>query len=93
MRSPELKAFILQHSDLFWYTPQDKKVDISDNALVETILNYGDKDAFLNLSKLMGLNTVASIFFESINKSEQSKGNYSELTIHFFNQVFKKYVH
>ncbi len=93
MRSPELKAFILQHSDLFWYTPQDKKVDISDNALVETILNYGDKDAFLNLSKLMGLNTVASIFFESINKSEQSKGNYSELTIHFFSQVFKKYVH
>lgn len=93
MRSPELKEFILKHSDLFWYTPQDKKVEISDNALVETILNYGDKDAFIELSRIMGLKTVAKIFYESINKSDRTKGNYSELSIHFFNQVFNKYAH
>ncbi len=93
MRSPELKAFILKHSDLFWYTPQDKKVEISDEYLVENILNYGDKEAFVELSKLMGLKTVSTIFFDSINKSDRTKGNYSELTIHFFNEVFKKYVH
>ncbi len=93
MRSPELKAFILKNSDLFWYTPQDKKVEISDEYLVENILNYGDKEAFVELSKLMGLKTVSKIFFDSINKSDQNRGNYSELTIHFFNHVFKKYVH
>ena len=93
MRSPELKEFILKHSDLFWYTPQDKKVEISDSALVETILNYGDKDAFIELSKLMGLKKVAKIFYKSINKSDRTKGNYSELCIHFFDQVFNKYAH
>lgn len=93
MRTPELNEFILKHSDLFWYTPRDKKPEISDSALVETILNYGDREAFLELSRLMGLKTVAAVFYDSITKSEQTRGNYSELTIHFFNQVFKKYVH
>ena len=49
MRSPQVKDFILNHSNLFWYTPQEKKEDISDEFLVETILNYGDTDAFIEL--------------------------------------------
>ncbi len=42
MNSPEIKEFIRQHSNLFWYTPEDKKEDIRPEFLVETILNYGD---------------------------------------------------
>jgi len=68
-------------------------VEISDEYLVENILNYGNKEAFIELSKLMGIKTVSTFFFDSINRSDRTKGNYSELTIHFFNQVFKKYVH
>ena len=93
MRTPEIKQFILEHSDLFWYIPQDKKEDISDELLVETILNYGDKDAFIKLTDLMGINNVANSFFNSINTSERRKGNYSEITIHFFSHVFKEYAH
>ena len=93
MRSPEIKEFILHHADLFWYTPQNKKEDISDEFLVETILNYGDKDAFMQLFKLMGINTVAKLFFKSINTSERRKGNYSEITINYFTHVFSKYAH
>ena len=93
MRSPELKEFILQHSNLFWYTPQDKKVEVSDEFLVETILNYGDKDALIQLFSILGKQNVADIFFKSINVSERRKGNYSELTLNFFSYMFKNYAH
>lgn len=36
MNSPEVKEFIYQHSNLLWYTPEDKKGDISH----ELIENY-----------------------------------------------------
>ena len=36
-----IKEFILKHNDLFWYTTQDKKMEISDVYLKESILNYG----------------------------------------------------
>ena len=93
MRSPQVKDFILNHSNLFWYTPQEKKEDISDEFLVETILNYGDTDAFIELVSLLGIDTVANCFFNSIDVSDRRKGNYQELTINFFTQVFKKYAY
>jgi len=93
MRSPEVKEFILQHSNLFWYTPQDKKTEVSDEFLVETILNYGDKETLLQLFSLLGTQNVANVFFKSINISERRRANYSEITIHFFTHVFKKYAH
>jgi len=39
MNSPEVKAFIRKHSNLFWYIPDDKKEDIDNEVLVEFILN------------------------------------------------------
>ena len=54
MNSPEIKQFIREHSNLFWYTPDDKKEEISNEFLVETILNYGDINAIIQLFNLMG---------------------------------------
>jgi len=34
MNSPEIKQFIREHSNLFWYTPEDKKEEISHEFLV-----------------------------------------------------------
>lgn len=93
MNSPEIKQFIREHSNLFWYTPEDKKEEISPEFLVETILNYGDMDATIQLFHLMGIRKAANIFFDSINVSERRKGNYQELTINFFTLVFRKYAH
>jgi len=93
MNSPGVKQFINQHSNLFWYTPEDKKQDISNEFLVETILNYGDNDAVIQLFHLLGINKVADLFFNSINVSDRRKGNYHELTINFFTHVFRKYAH
>lgn len=93
MRTPELKEYILQHSNLFWYIPQDKKVEVSDELLVETILNYGDLNAVKRLFDLLGINAVANLFYNSINTSERCKGNFNEITINYFTRVFKKYAH
>jgi len=91
MNSPEIKEFIRQHSNLFWYTPEDKKEEISNEFLVETILNYGDKNAVLQLFQLLGINKVAELFFHSINLSDRRKGNYHEITINYFTHVFRRY--
>lgn len=42
MNSPEVKEFIRKHSSLFWNISDDKKEEISEDVLVEFILNYGD---------------------------------------------------
>ncbi len=91
MNNPEIKKFISENSSLFWYIPEDKKEEISNELLVEIILNYGDKSAVIQLFHLLGINKVAEIFFNSINRSTRSKGNYHEITINFFTHLFRKY--
>jgi len=91
MNSPEVKAFIRQHSSLFWYIPEDKKEDVSPDVLVEFILNYGDMDAVKGLFSIYGIDKIAEIFFNSINLSERRKGNYYELTLNYFTILFNKY--
>ena len=93
MNSTKIQNFISEHSDLFWYTPEEQKKDISKEVLVETIFNYGDIMAVKQLIKLLGVNESAQIFFDSINKSDRRKGNYHELTLNFFTLFFNRYAH
>ena len=93
MNSPEVKAFIRQHSNLFWYIPEDKKEDISSDVLVEFILNYGDMKAVKELFSIFGIRNVADVFFNSINLSERRKGNYNELTLNYFTLLFNRDAH
>jgi hypothetical protein len=93
MNSPEIKKFISQNSSLFWYTPEDKKEDISLEFLVETILNYGDLMAVKQLFELIGIEKAAETFFNSINLSDRRKGNFHELTINYFTLLFKRYAY
>ena len=91
INNPEIKAFIRRHGSLFWYTPEDKKEEISEEFLVETILNYGDLNSVRDLISLMGMSKISKIFFDSIGKSERRKGNYHELTLNYFTLLFKPY--
>ncbi len=91
MNRPEVKQYIRENSHLFWYIPEDKKEEIGTEFLVETILNYGDKDAVIQLFDLLGINKVAQVFFNSINLSDRRKGNYHEITVNYFTLLFKKY--
>jgi len=91
VNSPQVKSFIREHSNLFWYTPEDQKENISKEFLVETILNYGDIKAVKQLIILIGIEKTAHIFFDSIHVSDRRKANYHELTINFFTLFFRQY--
>ena len=91
MRTAELKKYIEDRQHLFWYSPALKSETVSDDLLVETILNYGDMDDVRKLFSIMGIKNVAKIFFDSINMSERRKGNYHELTLNYFTLLFNRY--
>ena len=89
--TPELKAFIRENAHLLWYTPDDKKENISHELLVEHILNYGSLESVRKLFRIMGIENVASAFFRAVGQSERKKGNYHELTINYFTLIFNNY--
>jgi len=90
MRTEELKNFIRENGYLFWYTPEDKGETVTDELLVETMLNYGDLDQIRNLFKLMGMKNVAKIFK---NMTGRKKLNYFPEIWNYFDLYFNKYAH
>ncbi len=92
-RSPEIKAFIREHSSLFWYIPEDKKEHISDETLVEFILNYGDMRAVVDLLNVLGREKTKNIFEHTLQISPRRAANYNELTINFFQHYFRRHAH
>jgi hypothetical protein len=92
MRTQEIKDFIEQHQELFWYSPAENKgKTVSDELLVESVLNYGTMDDVRQLFDVMGIRNVATVFFNTINQSERKKNNYHTLTLHYFTLLFNKY--
>jgi len=91
MRTLEVKKFIEDRQNLFWYSAAPKCEMVSDELLVEIILNYGTMDDIRGLFAVMGIRNVSKIFFDSINKSERRKDNYHELTLNYFTLLFNRY--
>ena len=93
MRPQAVKDYIDRHQELFWYTPAPKSEKVSDDLLVETILNYGTTDDVRELFQVVGIREVAQIFFSAIAQSERRKNNYFELTVNYFTLLFNRYAH
>ncbi|MCL2139442.1 MAG: hypothetical protein FWH41_07930 [Treponema sp.] len=91
MRNPEIKKYIEDRQYLFWHSPSPKGETVSNELLVETVLNYGNMEDIKELFAVMNIKNVAKIFFDSINKSKRRKGNYHELTINYFTLLFNRY--
>ena len=68
MRSEALKQYIRDRGTLFWYSPGDKGETVTDELLVEHILNYGTMDDVRELFRIMGLGQVAAVFRNSISR-------------------------
>ena len=90
MRSEALKAYIRERGDLFWYSPGDKGETVSDELLVEHILNYGTMEDVQELFRVMGLQRVAEVFGGM--KGRKVLNFFPEIW-NFFNLVFMRYVH
>lgn len=71
---------------LIWYT---KDYDhLSDEAVVEAILNYGDWDDVQLLIKTLGIKRVANIFREY---SRRPRSNYDKKIARYFGLYFDRY--
>ena len=88
MRSIEVQKFIENHGYLFWYTPAPKGEKVTDELLVETILNYGSWEDVHELFNVMGLKNVAKIFW---GMTGRKKLNYFPEIHNYFTLYFKKY--
>jgi len=88
MKDAKIKSFIRGHRNLFWYTPEDKKEEISPELLVETILNYGSLKDIRSLFEIIGMNEVARIFFSAEGRK---KLNYFPEIYNYFSLYFDRY--
>lgn len=86
--TPEIRKFIREHRNLFWYTPEEKKEEISEEFLLETILNYGNQEAVKRLFELIGIEKAAEIFNSQISND---RNNYFAPVKNFFKLYFKRH--
>lgn len=80
------QQFIQKNKGLFWSTKSYKQ--ISDQALTETILNYGDIPQIKKLFDIIGYERVKNIFFTQM---KQKRNNYQKSTAYFFKNYFQKW--
>ncbi len=88
MNNNDIKNFIIDHKNLFWWIKEESIENISLGLLVETILNYGNERDVKQLFNLVGIKKVADIFNDQISKKRM---NYSQRTVNFFKLYFNKY--
>lgn len=88
MNNPEIKKFIQANRRLFWYIPEEKKADISEELLLETILNYGSLKSVNKLFDLMGFDKATMIFRAQLKKR---RNNYFPAVKNFFELYFKRH--
>lgn len=72
-----------------WYV---KDLDrLSDESIVEHVLNYGNWDDVQEMIKILGIQRTAEIFRRKSKKSKMGRTNYGDKTKHYFNLYFNKY--
>ena len=82
-----LKYFIKKRRYLVWYVK--KPENLSQEAIVEAVLNYGNWDDVKKLFSILGIKKVAKIFKKQITRRKRI--NYRPEIKHYFNLYFKKY--
>ncbi|HLC69442.1 MAG TPA: hypothetical protein VJH75_00125 [Patescibacteria group bacterium] len=73
---------------LVWYVKD--KTKLSNEAIVEAILNYGDFSDVQKMIKILGIQKTAKIFYKQTDP-KRGRCNYHPKTKHYFNLYFKKY--
>jgi hypothetical protein len=84
----EINKFIHENSSLFWWIKPEEKMNISINALVEAVLNYGNEKSVKKLFDLVEIKKVADIFYR---QTSGKRSNYHQRTKHFFHIYFNRH--
>ena len=81
--------FVKKKKHLFWST---KNYDgLSNDAVVEGVLNYGDWDDVQGLIKILGIQKTAQIFRYKSTPDKFGRQNYRPEIKYYFNLYFNKY--
>jgi hypothetical protein len=81
-----INEFIKKRPYLIWHT---KNFDnLSQEAIVEAVLNYGDFNDVKKMISILGMRKTAAIFRK---KSKQKRCNYRPEIKNYFQLYFKKY--
>lgn len=78
--------FVKKRKHLFWSTKNYN--GLSNGAIVEGVLNYGDMNDVRELIALLGMQEVAKIFHENTNRA---RVNYDKKIVNYFSLYFQKY--
>jgi len=82
--------FVKKRKYLFWST---KNYDgLSNEAVIEGVLNYGDWDDVQTMIKILGMQKTAQIFRDKSIPSKVKRQNYRPEIIRYFNLYFDKHV-
>lgn len=82
------KEFIARNGEYFWWVPEEAKQNLSEESVVEAILNYGNMENLRELFELLGTERVAEIFSKQI---KQKRCNYLDLPKNYFTLYFKEH--
>jgi len=81
-----IRNFIKERPYLVWGTRNYE--NLSEEAIVENVLNYGDIDDVKEMFSILGVKKSAIIFKKQIS---QKRNNYRPKIKNYFNLYFKKY--
>ena len=81
-----IKNFIKKRSYLMWSVEDFDNV--SEEAIVEAVLNYGDFDDVQKMIEILKIKNVAKIFEKQIKRK---RNNYSPKIKNYFKLYFKEY--
>ena len=85
-----LKDFIQKRRSLVWYTKNHES--LSEEAVVEAVLNYGDWDDVQELISILGIGKLAEIFRRKSKPDKFGRQNYRPEIKHYFNLYLDKYL-
>lgn len=83
------QKLIKDNAHLFWYVDKNSLSKISDESLVESILNFGDWKSVQKLIEVLSIEKVSEIFFKQI---ERKRVNYRVPTMNFFKIYFNEHL-
>ena len=80
-----LRKFIKARPYLFWYVRDLDK--LSEEAVVESVLNYGDFDDVKKLISILGIKKTTRIFRKQTHPRRKRVNYYPEI-VHYFKHYF-----
>lgn len=85
-----IRQFIKKRPYLVWYVKNLDK--LSEESIVEHVLNYGDWDDVQKMIKILGMKKTAEIFREKSKPSKMGRQNYRPEIVRYFSMYFDKHI-